>query len=103
MLELGQAFEHRLGEITAIGERAVMPLRGLEAARYVGPRLALIGDAAHVVHPMAGLGANLGIGDAAALARLVIAALHSGRDPGLLKTLRPYERDRKSTRLNSSH
>lgn len=99
MLELGQAFEHRLGEITAIGERAVMPLRGLEAARYVGPRLALIGDAAHVVHPMAGLGANLGIGDVAALARLVIAALHSGRDPGLLQTLRPYERARRSQNL----
>ncbi|MBC7160917.1 MAG: FAD-dependent monooxygenase [Immundisolibacter sp.] len=99
MLELGQAFEHRLGQITAIGERAVIPLRGLEAARYVGPRLALIGDAAHVVHPMAGLGANLGIGDAAALARLVIAALHSGRDPGLIQTLRPYERARRSQNL----
>ena len=99
MLELGQVFEHRLGEITAIGERAVIPLRGLEAARYVGPRLALIGDAAHVVHPMAGLGANLGIGDAAALARLVIAALHSGRDPGLIQTLRPYERARRSQNL----
>ena len=71
MLELGLAFEHRLGEITAIGERAVIPLRGLEAARYIGPRLALIGDAAHVVHPMAGLGANLGIGDAAAFAQVI--------------------------------
>lgn len=99
MLELSQAFEHRLGQITAIGERAVIPLRGLEADRYVGPRLALVGDAAHVVHPMAGLGANLGIGDAAALARLVIAALHSGRDPGLLQTLRPYERARRSQNL----
>ncbi|ANX04547.1 UbiH/UbiF/VisC/COQ6 family ubiquinone biosynthesis hydroxylase [Immundisolibacter cernigliae] len=99
MQELGLAFEHRLGEITAIGERAVIPLRGLEASRYVGPRLALIGDAAHVVHPMAGLGANLGIGDAAALARVVIAALHGGRDPGLLQTLRPYERARRSQNL----
>ena len=99
MLELGLAFEHRLGQITAIGERAVIPLRGLEADRYVGPRLALIGDAAHVVHPMAGLGANLGIGDAAALARLVIAARRSGRDPGLLQTLRPYERARRSQNL----
>lgn len=99
MLELGLAFEHRLGRITAIGERAVIPLRGLEADRYVGPRLALIGDAAHVVHPMAGLGANLGIGDAAALARLVIAARRGGRDPGLLQTLRPYERARRSQNL----
>jgi 2-octaprenylphenol hydroxylase len=99
MRELGLAFEHRLGQITAIGERAVIPLRGLEADRYVGPRLALIGDAAHVVHPMAGLGANLGIGDAAALARLVIAARRSGRDPGLLQTLRPYERARRSQNL----
>lgn len=99
MLELGLAFEHRLGRITAIGERAVIPLRGREADRYVGPRLALIGDAAHVVHPMAGLGANLGIGDAAALARLVIAARRGGRDPGLLQTLRPYERARRSQNL----
>jgi len=98
-LELAAAFEHRLGEITAIGERAVIPLRGLEAARYVGPRLALVGDAAHVVHPMAGLGANLGIGDAAALAHVVIAALHSGRDPGLTQALRPYERARRSENL----
>lgn len=98
-LELGAAFEHRLGQITAIGERAVVPLRGLEAARYVGPRLALIGDAAHVVHPMAGLGANLGIGDAAALARVVIAARSGGRDPGLIQTLRPYERARRSQNL----
>ncbi len=97
--ELAAALEHRLGQITAIGERAVIPLRGLEAARYVGPRLALIGDAAHVVHPMAGLGANLGIGDAAALAGVVIAALRSGRDPGLIQTLRPYERARRSQNL----
>ena len=98
-LELAAAFEHRLGAVTAVGERAVIPLRGLEAARYVGPRLALIGDAAHVVHPMAGLGANLGIGDAAALAGVVIAALRSGRDPGLIQTLRPYERARRSQNL----
>jgi len=51
------------------------------------------------VHPMAGLGANLGIGDAAALARLVIAARRGGRDPGLLQTLRPYERARRSQNL----
>jgi len=98
-LELAAAFEHRLGAVTAVGERAVIPLRGLEAAGYVGPRLALIGDAAHVVHPMAGLGANLGIGDAAALAGVVIAALRSGRDPGLMQTLRPYERARRSQNL----
>lgn len=98
-LELAAAFEHRLGAVTAVSERSVIPLRGLEAARYVGPRLALIGDAAHVVHPMAGLGANLGIGDGAALAAVVIAALRSGRDPGLLQTLRPYERARRSQNL----
>jgi len=98
-LELAAAFEHRRGAVSAVGERAVIPLRGLEAARYLAPRLALIGDAAHVVHPMAGLGANLGIGDAAALAGVVIAALRSGRDPGLTQTLRPYERARRSQNL----
>lgn len=100
---LGAAFEHRLGAISGVGERAILPLRGREAARYLGPRLALIGDAAHVVHPMAGLGANLGIADAAALAQVVIAALRSGRDPGLTQTLRPYERARRSENLPVVH
>jgi 2-octaprenylphenol hydroxylase len=98
-VELGAAFGQRLGAIGAVGERAVIPLCGCEAARYVGPRLALVGDAAHVVHPLAGLGANLGLGDAAQLAAGVIGALKAMRDPGQDHLLRAYERARRSQNL----
>ncbi|MGE3972777.1 MAG: UbiH/UbiF/VisC/COQ6 family ubiquinone biosynthesis hydroxylase [Porticoccaceae bacterium] len=98
-VELGAALGGRLGAIGTVGERAVIPLRGREAARYIGPRLALVGDAAHVVHPLAGLGANLGLGDAAQLAAGVIGALKAMRDPGHDHLLRAYERARRSQNL----
>ncbi|WP_372696038.1 FAD-dependent oxidoreductase [Immundisolibacter sp.] len=97
--ELEAAFEGRLGAVTTVGERAVLPLRGRLAERYVGPRLALLGDAAHVVHPMAGLGANLGLGDAAQLARIVSDALRAGRDPGAADGLLRYQRTRRAQNL----
>jgi 2-octaprenylphenol hydroxylase len=68
----------------------------MSAPRYVAQRVALIGDAAHVVHPLAGQGVNLGLLDAAALAQLVTAARAGGEDPGALRVLRAYERWRKS-------
>lgn len=98
-VELGAAFGQRLGAIGAVGERAVIALRGREALRYVGPRLALAGDAAHVVHPLAGLGANLGLGDAAQLAAAVTGALRAASDPGQDQLLRAYERTRRSQDL----
>ena len=55
--------------------------------RYVRPRLALVGDAAHVVHPLAGQGVNLGFSDAAALADALVQAVESGRDPGEMALL----------------
>ena len=58
--------------------------------------MALLGDAAHVVHPLAGQGVNLGIMDAAALAQLLLEAVAAGEDPGALRVLRVYERWRKS-------
>lgn len=97
--ELEAAFEQRLGAVLTVGERAVLPLRGRLAERYVGPRLALLGDAAHVVHPMAGLGANLGLGDAAQLTGIVIEALRGGRDPGAADGLRRYQRARRARNL----
>lgn len=92
---LESAYEGRLGEVALKGPRASFDLTALNARRYVLPRLALVGDAAHTVHPLAGQGVNLGILDAAALAEVLAAARDAGRDFGRLHNLRKYERWRK--------
>jgi 2-polyprenylphenol 6-hydroxylase len=97
--ELGEASEHRLGDILAVGPRACVPLRLQHAAEYVRPHLALIGDAAHAVHPLAGQGVNLGLLDAAQLAQTLDLALARGRDLGGLWALRRYERARRGDNL----
>ena len=89
---LGVAFDHRLGRVTAVEERVRFPLRRQHAKHYVAERLALVGDAAHVIHPLAGQGVNLGLLDAAALAEVVLDARDAGRDVGLHGNLRRYER-----------
>ncbi len=96
---LATAFDHRLGAITGIGPRAAFPLRLQHAQAYVQPGLALIGDAAHVVHPLAGQGVNLGLLDAASLAEVILDALAAGQDFASLATLRRYERWRKGNNL----
>jgi 2-octaprenylphenol hydroxylase len=96
---LGEAFEQRLGAIETVGPRGVFPLRLQHAERYVLPRLALIGDAAHAIHPLAGQGVNLGFLDAAELAQVLVAARQRGRDIGALPVLRRYERARKGDNL----
>jgi 2-octaprenylphenol hydroxylase len=88
--------DHALGATRLVSERRSFPLQRLNAPRYVTERVALLGDAAHVVHPLAGQGVNLGILDAAALAQLVLEAVAAGEDPGALRVLRAYERWRKS-------
>jgi 2-octaprenylphenol hydroxylase len=92
---LEAAFDGRLGEITSVGERATFELTSLHAREYVRERVALVGDAAHTVHPLAGQGVNLGILDAAALTEVLAAARDGDRDIGRLLTLRKYERWRR--------
>ena len=94
-LEVADAFEWRLGTVIAAGARASFPLRHLHARSYVRERVALAGDAAHIVHPLAGQGVNLGLLDAAALAEVVGRAHGLGRDIGSWATLRRYERWRR--------
>jgi len=83
------------GTITGIGRISSHPLSLGLARRFVGPRLALVADAAHVVHPLAGQGLNLGFGDAATLAELVIEHLRLGLDPGDPALLEAYQARRR--------
>ncbi len=92
---LAEAFEYKLGKITKVSERAAFPLRGSQAKPYVLPRVALIGDAAHTIHPLAGQGVNLGIKDAVELAQQLSAV----KDCGSIKALRRYERARRGDNL----
>ena len=95
-IELEHAFESKLGKIESVAKRAVFPLRLFETLNYVKPRLALVGDAAHTIHPLAGQGVNLGLADVASLITVVVDALNDKKDIGDLKVLRRYERWRRA-------
>jgi len=88
-----------LGQLQLQSERFVFPVQLMQADRYIQPRLALIGDAAHCCHPVGGQGLNLGIRDAAALAAVLTAAARDGGDIGDVRVLRRYERWRKRENL----
>jgi 2-octaprenyl-6-methoxyphenol hydroxylase len=93
--ELTKRFGLRLGEIALAGPRQSFPLDMQIARAFVADRLALIGDAAHVVHPLAGQGLNIGMRDVAALAETIIDATRLGLDIGAAAQLERYERWRR--------
>jgi 2-octaprenylphenol hydroxylase len=96
---LGRAFDFRLGRIIDSERREAYPLTRLHAEQYVSERVALAGDAAHAIHPLAGQGVNLGLLDAAALTEVILDARGRGRNPGALPVLRRYERWRRGENL----
>jgi 2-octaprenylphenol hydroxylase len=100
---LSDASDYVLGELTPAGPKGAFPLCARYALRYVLPNLALIGDAAHAIHPLAGQGANLGLQDAAELAAVMTTALQDGLHPGDRPVLRRYERARKGVNETMMH
>jgi 2-polyprenylphenol 6-hydroxylase len=88
-----------LGDVVGCSARAGFVLQALHALRYTAPRIALLGDAAHTVHPLAGQGMNLGLLDATCIAGVIEDALLAGEDVGDHKVLRRYERQRKGDNL----
>lgn len=93
---LGEISQHVLGRILECTRRLTFPLGLQQAEDYVRPRFALAGDAAHVVHPLAGQGVNLGFGDARCLVDTIAQAQRERRDPGALRVLQRYQRARKA-------
>jgi 2-octaprenylphenol hydroxylase len=100
---LTEASDQVLGELVAAGPRGTFPLCAQHARNYVLPRLALIGDAAHAVHPLAGQGANLGLADAGTLSTVIEEAITRGEHPGDRPVLRRYERARKGANATMLH
>jgi len=97
--ELYLSFGTALGQMLEVGPRAAYPLRLAHTPHYTAQRLALIGDAAHSIHPLAGQGVNLGLGDMAALADALLAARQRGGDLGDPLVLRRFERARKADNI----
>jgi len=93
--KITQAFSMQLGTVKLTSKLYSFPLHERHVKNYVKEGLALIGDAAHTLHPLAGQGVNLGIADAACLAKVIISAVNKKRDFSSLHTLRRYERNRK--------
>jgi 2-octaprenylphenol hydroxylase len=96
---LATASEHRLGRVLATAQRYAFPLRQRHAIDYVMPGVALVGDAAHTIHPLAGQGINLGLSDVAVLAGEIGGAIDRGLAPGELSVLKRYQRQRKGENL----
>lgn len=96
---LTEAFEGRLGAVKAASGRVAFPLRQRHAVDYVQAGVALVADAAHTIHPLAGQGINLGFADVAVLAQEILAGQRRGAAPGQLALLKRYQRRRKGENL----
>ncbi len=96
---LERAFEQRLGKVIACSQRYAFPLRQRHAPDYVQAGAALVADAAHTIHPLAGQGINLGLQDVAVLAEELLRARQRGEAPGSLAVLKRYQRRRKGENL----
>jgi len=94
--ELDGASSGWLGKVESVGPRAAFPLSMRLCESYAARRMVLMGDAAHVVHPLAGQGVNLGLADAAGLTEILIAARLAGGDIGAASVLHDYDRARRS-------
>jgi 2-octaprenyl-6-methoxyphenol hydroxylase len=90
LARLQDRFGYRLGRLERVGRRQAWPLRLVRAEESVRQRLALVGNAAHTLHPIAGQGFNLGVRDVAVLAEVIVDAVRAGRDPGELAVLSRY-------------
>ncbi|MBW4662870.1 MAG: FAD-dependent hydroxylase [Chroococcus sp. CMT-3BRIN-NPC107] len=99
LAELTKRYGAQMGKLELVGDRFVFPVQLMQSDRYVLPRLALVGDAAHCCHPVGGQGLNMGIRDAAALAQVLQQAHEKGEDIGDLAILKRYESWRKQENL----
>jgi 2-polyprenylphenol 6-hydroxylase len=99
MRRLELAFEQRLGPIENVATRQAFPLWQKHAESYVQDGLALIGDAAHTIHPLAGQGVNLGLADVKSLAAVIARAVQRGEDFASAQVLSRYQRERKAANL----
>lgn len=93
--ELEKRFGLHLGEVKALDKPRAFPLGYFVARSFIAERLALVGDAAHVIHPIAGQGLNMGLKDVAALAEVIVDAARLGIDPGQADVLERYQRWRR--------
>ena len=93
--EVARRFGDHLGAVMPVGMRWRYPLSALVAQRYTDVRLALVGDAAHGIHPIAGQGLNLGFRDVGALGEAIVAAVRAGEDPGSAAVLARYQAARR--------
>ncbi|AFZ27877.1 Ubiquinone biosynthesis hydroxylase, UbiH/UbiF/VisC/COQ6 family [Cylindrospermum stagnale PCC 7417] len=99
LAELSRRYGDQMGKLELLGDRFIFQVQLMQSDRYVLPRLALVGDAAHNCHPVGGQGLNLGIRDAAALAQIIQTAHQAGEDIGKIQILKKYERWRKQENL----